>query len=232
MKKFVLLMLCLSTFQAMGAEVKYYGKTCERTPRSNMLTRTTNRIYINGLMVSEDKVPVERPIRDAWVHLNNPLRHRNTKYHFEDNYLAGSGKFNGNYVQFFSEPGVVFDPVVKGNAAHGIIAIGLENQDSSRSVYLEIPHQGKEIILQPETSCLYFFKASNTEKTTFRVRSDVFHGYLYQKLYYNNNVDGNFLRKQYQSYEFEPYKDTYIPEELFHKYYPHYPDMNTWIEVD
>lgn len=224
-KTCVLFLLLFISFNLFSNDIVYFGKNCKRVTRADMLTRVSGRVHVNGLLVHEDKKRIERPIRDCWVHLENPLRHRKTKFHFEDNYKGGSGKFDGNYVQFFDEAGVEFDPVVKGNALHGIIAIGLENQDNHRPAFLQI-HNSFEIELAPESSCLYYFSASNFEKTTFRVKSDAFHGYLYQKLYYNNNVDGTFLKEQYESIDFEPFQNRYIDVDMFHKYYPNYPDMN------
>lgn len=219
---FLLLLPCLSAF----GDVVYFGKNCKRVTRSNMLTRPTNRVYVNGLLVNEDKKKIERPIRDCWLHLNNPLRGRKTMYHFEANYRGGSGKFNGNFVQFYDEPGIVFDPMRYGHSLHGIIAIGLENQDSRNPTYLDVPG-GLTIELEPEMSCLYYFSGlSNFEKTTFKVRSDVYFGHLYQILYYNNNTDGEFLKKEYESIDYEPYQNRYIDVNMFHQFYPNYPNLN------
>jgi len=222
--------LFLFAFNAFS-NVTYFGKNCKRVTRSNMYSRTSGRVHVNGMLVHEKKVIIERPIRDCWVHLDNPLRHRKTMYHFEDNYKAGSGKFNGNYIQFYDEAGVEFDPVVKGGTLHGIIAIGLENQGGFPA-YLEVPGW-REIELEPEMSCLYYFVVNdfkvpnpNFKKLTFKVKSDSFVGHLYQKLYYNNNVDGTFLKKQYESIDFESYQGRYIDASMFHEFYPNYPNLN------
>jgi len=224
MKKMIFLLMTILSFSVFS--VTYFGKNCKRVTRDNMYTRISGRVHANGLLIHENKEKIERPIRDCWVHLSNPMRHIKTQFHFEDNYKAGSAKFNGNYVQFYDEPGIVFDPMRFGHAFNGIIAIGLENQDNSRSAFLQIAGENIELELRPESSCLYYFSASNYEITTFKVRSDAFHGYLYQKLYYNNNVDGSFLKKEYKSPEFESFQNRYIDSNMFHKFYPHYPNLD------
>ncbi len=223
-----LFLFCLNAF---SNPVTYLGKSCVRTPRSAMLTRTSGNVHVNGLLVHQSKKTIERPIRDCWVHLNNPMRGKKQMYHFEEHYKGGSGKFNGNYVQFFDEAGVEFDPATKGGTFRGIIGIGLENQDSSRNVYLDVP-SWRSLTLPPETSCLYLFILHdynvnpNFPKMTFKVRSDAYYGYIYQKLYYNNNIGGEWLKKEYNSGNFEHYGSNELSDDMFHKYYPNYPIMN------
>lgn len=152
-----------------------------------------------------------RPMRDALRHLRNPDRDWKTKYHFEKDYLSSSGYQSDGFLQFWKEAGIV----IERETCHlGFVGVGLENQKTDGPVLLTIPGSEGYITVEPLSSCLFYLKApSRRSRTVLQVYTQGSPHNVYQKVYHNNNMHGDFLKANYLD---RRYEGDMIPMDWFH----------------
>lgn len=222
MKLYTLLFLLLIfSFSSMANdEFIYLGQNCVNVSNSDLpyankkfsdhVEDISKVVFSLGTKKPQRKYD-ERPMRDGFRHLQNPDREWKTKFHFEKDYLSSSGYQSGGYLQFWQDNGIV----VKKETCHlGLVGIGLENQKGDNPILLVMPNGEGYIRIEPKTSCLFYFKAADrTKEATFYVYTQGSPYNVFQKVYHNNNMHGDFLKNNYLS---NNYSGDMIPLDWFH----------------
>ena len=200
-------------FEYIGHNCIYVGKGDLPYAKKNLgdhVSDISDVIFSFGTKKPQRKYQ-ERPMRDGFRHLQNPDRAWKTKFHFEKDYLASSGYNSEGYLQFFKDNGIVVD----SETCHlGFVGIGLENQKDDNPILLVMPGDNGYIRIERKSSCLFYFKAPDRKsKTTFKVYTQGSPYNIFQKVYHNNNMHGDFLKENYLS---KNYEGDMIPMDWFH----------------